>query len=149
MGTVKLRNINPLGHVDLALIRREGLVNDEPGTGCLLPGEVFEISEELAGVAPHWRPVSDEDIDPTTGEVYRWLEQRTTPGESDDAAPGVEVRDPGHGLLAQVGNYELAAASDGLEKKTIADLKQYAEDHHIDLGSATSKADILDTIRKG
>lgn len=146
MATVKLRNTNPLGHVDLALIRREGPVNDEPAVGCLIPGEVFEISEELAGCAPYWREAHEGDVDPQTGQIYRWLEQRTE-GEGDDQV--VEVHDPGHGLLAQVGNYELAEANDGLEKKTIPELKQYAADNTIDLGGATSKADILATIRKG
>lgn len=75
MATVQLRNINPLGHVDLPLLRREGLEEAE-GVGCLNPGEVFDCPAELAGHAP-------------TG------------------TPGDEGFDPGCGLLAQVGNYEL------------------------------------------
>lgn len=83
MGTVLLRNINPLGQVDLPLIgRQEG--EDSPtlgehGVGCLEPGEVFEVDEAVAGRAPS--TTVDED--------------------------GVEHHDPGSGLLAQVGNYEL------------------------------------------
>lgn len=60
-----LKNINPLGQVDLPLIGR-----------ALEPGEEFEVSGELAGAAP------TVDKDGT-------------------------VTDPGSGLLAQAGNYEL------------------------------------------
>jgi hypothetical protein len=52
MGLVTLRNINPLGQVDLPLIYRQ----DEPfgveGAGCLEPGEEFEVSQEHAGWPP-------------------------------------------------------------------------------------------------
>lgn len=48
MSTVKLRNINPLGQVDLPLLRREGEPVGEPGAGCLEPGEVFECPADLA-----------------------------------------------------------------------------------------------------
>jgi len=44
----KLRNINPLGHVDVPLLRRQGEPFDEAGVGCLAPGEVFEVSDEIA-----------------------------------------------------------------------------------------------------
>lgn len=93
MSTVRLRNINPLGQVDLPLIgRQEGEgwpTLGEHGIGCLEPGEVFEVDADLAGRAPSTRveDVVDEDGQPT--------------GET------VEVHDPGVGLLAQVGNYEL------------------------------------------
>lgn len=84
MSTVKLRNINPLGYVDLPLLRREagpgethGDVRfDSEGVGCLTPGEVFECPVELAG-----RPPSGK--------------------------PGTDKYNPGVGLLAQVGNYQL------------------------------------------
>jgi len=65
MGTVQLRNTNPLGAVELPLVGR-----------ILEAGEVFDIDADLAGHAPSG-----------------------TPGEED--------YDPGAGLLAQVGNYEL------------------------------------------
>lgn len=80
MSTVLLRNINPLGRVDLPLVNREGDVEEE-GVGCLEPGEVFEVPADLAGRAP------STAVDEETGE---------------------ETYDPGEGLLAQVGNYELA-----------------------------------------
>ena len=80
MSTVKLRNINPLGQVDLPLLRREGEPFDTEGRGCLEPGEVFDCPAHLAGRAPSG-----------------------TSGEAD--------WDPGEGLLAQVGNYELVTAT--------------------------------------
>lgn len=113
MSTVKLRNCNPLGYVNLPAIGRVGpapylvchdpdnchsehehteLVDEEhgqPGSGCLVPGEVFEVSAEVAGRAP-----------------------------SGD--------DPGEGLLGQVGNFELVkppakkAAKTAPAKKTAA-----------------------------
>lgn len=46
----KLRNINPLGHVDVPLLRRQGEPFDEPGIGCLSPGEVFEVTDEVAAL---------------------------------------------------------------------------------------------------
>lgn len=49
MGTVRLRNINPLGRVDLPLIAREGDVEGE-GIGCLERGEVFEVESDVADV---------------------------------------------------------------------------------------------------
>jgi hypothetical protein len=48
MPTVKLRNVNPLGQVDLPLLRREGEPFGEPGAGCLEPGEVFDCPAEFA-----------------------------------------------------------------------------------------------------
>jgi hypothetical protein len=97
MSTVKIRNVNPLGYVDLPLIGRVGpapylvchdpenchdehehtqVVDEEhgqPDSGCLVPGEVFEVSND---------PV--------------------------DALDGRSVADV---LLAQVGNYELVKTS--------------------------------------
>lgn len=90
MATVLLRNINPLGQVDLRLVGREGEPLGEEGSGCLEPGEVFEIDAALAGRAPTGTP--------------SWGE----PGQ-DDFAPASKDWDPGEGLLAQVGNYELVA----------------------------------------
>lgn len=47
---VQLRNVNPLGHVDLPLIGREGHPEDAPdeGEGCLKPGEVFDVTQAQA-----------------------------------------------------------------------------------------------------
>lgn len=43
-----LRNVNPLGAVDLPLIGRQGEPFGEPGSGCLEPGEEFEVTAEQA-----------------------------------------------------------------------------------------------------
>lgn len=43
---MKLRNVNPLGQVDLPLVGRQGPPLGEEGVGCLEPGEVFEVSAE-------------------------------------------------------------------------------------------------------
>lgn len=60
MAIVRLRNVNPLGHVDLPLIGRQGPIEDacldapadpcccRPGAGCLKPGEEFEVDTDLA-----------------------------------------------------------------------------------------------------
>lgn len=48
MSTVKLRHINPMGHVDVPLLRRQGEPVGTEGSGCLEPGEVFEVSAEIA-----------------------------------------------------------------------------------------------------
>lgn len=45
-----LRNINPLGQVDLPLIGRQGDPVGAPGTGCLEPGEEFECTPDQARV---------------------------------------------------------------------------------------------------
>lgn len=79
MATVWLKNINPLGQVDLPLCARQGEPLGEHGTGCLEPDEIFEVDAKLAGRPP-----------------------KGTPGDED--------YDPGEGLLAQVGNYQLAKA---------------------------------------
>jgi hypothetical protein len=51
MALVRLRNINPLGQVDLPLIRRQG--DDylgEEGIGNLEPGEEFDVASEHAAI---------------------------------------------------------------------------------------------------
>lgn len=42
---MKLRNTNPLGQVDLPLIYRQGEPFGVEGSGCLEPGEVFEVTD--------------------------------------------------------------------------------------------------------
>lgn len=44
----KLRNINPLGQVDLPLIGRSGEPVGTPGVGCLEPGEEFDATDAQA-----------------------------------------------------------------------------------------------------
>lgn len=43
-----LRNINPLGQVDVPLLGRQGEPFGEPGSGCLEPGEEFEVDQDVA-----------------------------------------------------------------------------------------------------
>jgi hypothetical protein len=69
---MKLKNINPLGAIDLPIIGRT-----------LVAGEEFDVPDALAGRAPS-----------------------TVAGDD-----GVDVFDPGAGLLAQVGNYQAVKAS--------------------------------------
>lgn len=143
MAKVQLRNINPLGCVDLPLIGRQGPANDEPGTGCLIPDEVFEVDEEHAGYAPHWRPATEEDkalID--VAEFRAVLDDEGNPED-------LEIYDLGRGLLAQVGNYELVEREKPLEERTIPQLKKLAKDRGVDIGDATEKADIIAAIEKG
>lgn len=105
MSKVLLKNINPLRHVDLPLIGRQGEVDDVEGSGCLIPGEVFEVDAEVAGQAPFWRPATEDDAEALR---YGHIASRTS-GEGDEQT--TEVLDLGYGLLAQVGNYELAKAT--------------------------------------
>lgn len=44
---MKIRNINPLGRVDVPLLRRQGDVEGE-GRGCLEPGEVIDVPDDVA-----------------------------------------------------------------------------------------------------
>ena len=44
----KLRNISPLGQVDVPLLRRQGDPFGTEGAGCLEPGEVFETTDDIA-----------------------------------------------------------------------------------------------------
>lgn len=144
MPKVLLRNINPLGFVDLPLIGRQGATDDpdgdQPGSGCLIPGEVFSVDAEIAGEAPHWRPSEEGDAD--ADGVIRRFETRV----EDDL---LEVHDLGHGLLAQVGNFEVA--DDDLGKKTVEELVAYAavQEPPIDISGLKKKADILAALRKG
>ena len=43
---MKIRNINPLGRVDVPLLRRQGAIEGE-GRGCLEPGEVVEVTDAI------------------------------------------------------------------------------------------------------
>jgi len=64
--TVRLRNVNPLGAVELPLIGRDG---DNP----LQAGEEFDCDAELAGRAPGtWRePTDAERADNLAGLIAR------------------------------------------------------------------------------
>ena len=45
---MRLRNVNPLGQVDLPLIGRQGEPLGEEGVGCLEPAEEFDCTPEHA-----------------------------------------------------------------------------------------------------
>lgn len=62
------KNISPLGAIDFPLIGREGEPFGEHGTGCLEPGEVFDIPDDLAGQAPSGS-VEDGTYDPGWGPL--------------------------------------------------------------------------------
>lgn len=62
------KNISPLGAIDFPLIGREGEPFGEHGTGCLEPGEVFDIPDDLAGKAPSGS-VEDGTYDPGWGPL--------------------------------------------------------------------------------
>lgn len=80
MATVLLRNTNPLGHIDLPLVgRQEGPDGATIGT------------EGVGGLEP--------------GEVFEIDAELA--GHAPTGTPGEDDYDPGSGLLAQVGNYEL------------------------------------------
>jgi hypothetical protein len=66
VATVKLRNVNPLGQVDLPLVARQGEPLGEHGVGCLEPGEVFAVDSKHAGRPPSGEP-GTEDYDPGEG----------------------------------------------------------------------------------
>lgn len=52
----KLKNVNPLGQVDVPILRRQGEPFGVEGAGCLEPGEVFETTDEVAGKPPKGTP---------------------------------------------------------------------------------------------
>jgi len=82
---VLLRNINPVGEVWVAALDR-----------VLEPGEVVDVPDDIAGTAPSAFVAVDVPDKP-------WLARVTHAG-------GWEQYDPGTGLLAQVGNWEVADA---------------------------------------
>jgi len=63
-GVVKIRNISPLGRVDVPLLRRQGDIEGE-GRGCLEPGEVIEVSDAI-GAALLEQTTNFEAAEPRT-----------------------------------------------------------------------------------
>jgi hypothetical protein len=89
VATVRLRNVSPLGALDLPLIGRT-----------VEAGEVFDVDASLAGRAPSaFRPVEADE------QAAAHLTRPVLDGDGNQV--GVEIYDPGEGLLAQVGNFEL------------------------------------------
>jgi hypothetical protein len=93
MGAVRLKNVNPLGVVEVPLLGRT-----------LQPGEVFEVDEETAGRKPSdWRPVEEGEQTP----------RHLTRVRIDDKGVQVlEVYDPGTGLLSQATNFAPATKAE-------------------------------------
>ena len=60
---MKIRNINPLGRVDVPLLRRQGDIEGE-GRGCLEPGEIVDVPDDVAAVlleqVTNFEAVADE-----------------------------------------------------------------------------------------
>lgn len=96
MPTLKLRYIGALQYADVPILGREG---DDPledhGAGCVVRGEEFDCDATIAGRAPKL-----------------------------DADGALELGDDGHpvdlgeGLLAQLGNFELASSPRKKREKT-------------------------------
>lgn len=93
-----LKNTNPMGDVFVAALGR-----------LVKAGEVFEAPASVAGKAPgEFKRVQR---DRATGELHdhdRALARDVV--NEDGVVEAVEVYDPGHGLLAQVGNFEQVEA---------------------------------------
>ena len=60
---MKIRNINPLGRVDVPLLRRQGDIEGE-GRGCLEPGEIVDVPDDVAAAlleqTTNFEAVADE-----------------------------------------------------------------------------------------
>lgn len=104
MTTVRLRNVCPLGDVDIPAIGR----SEET---CVKAGEEFDCPSEIAGEKPGtWR----EPTDAERAEAYRGLTTREA-GE----APHIrtEVLSPGRGLLGST-NFEVVQPARPAGKNT-------------------------------
>jgi hypothetical protein len=97
MATVRLRNINPLGHVDLPLINRQG---DEhlgvEGIGNLEPGEVFDGPDAAARADRQLRAVGHAAAE-AYGYVPRGTEEALDPQIEPNPAEQRPVTDDGRG----------------------------------------------------
>ena len=104
MPTVRLRNVHPLGDVDIPAIGR----SEET---CVKAGEEFDCPSELVGEAPGtWRAPTDAE----RVEGYRGLLTR----EAGDAPNvRVEVLSPGRGLLGSR-NFEVVQPPKSAGKNT-------------------------------
>jgi hypothetical protein len=81
---MRLRNINPLGAVDLPLIRREGEPFGEHGVGCLEPGEVFEVDDEIGTAL--LEQVGNYELADKPAPKPRTARKRTTKKKADAPA---------------------------------------------------------------
>jgi hypothetical protein len=98
---MRLRNTNPLGHVDLPLIGREGEPLGEEGVGCLEPGEVFEVDDEtgeaLLEQAGNYELADEKKArEPRAGRSTR--KKADAPAKADTSTPApAGDDDPGKG----------------------------------------------------
>ncbi len=69
---MKIRNINPLGRVDVPLLRRQGDIEGE-GRGCLEPGEVITVTAAI-GAALLEQTTNFEAIRPRPSDGPRPVE---------------------------------------------------------------------------
>ncbi|HEY2088603.1 MAG TPA: hypothetical protein VGH54_21610 [Mycobacterium sp.] len=67
-----LRNISPLGELDLPLIYRQGDPIGEEGAGCLEPGERFDVSTEHARILLE-QPANYEPVDAAAKKIHAAL----------------------------------------------------------------------------
>lgn len=107
---MKVRNISPLGHVDVPLLRRQGEPFDEVGRGCLQPGEEIDVTEDQARQLLPQRG-NFEAVDAEAMGVYQQLvladdqlhEEREFPGTGESNSgvqvlPGQEVEIVSEGI---------------------------------------------------
>lgn len=108
MGLVTLRNINPIGQVDLPLIARQGEPLGQHGIGCLEPGEEFDVPATVAGRAPSGDPAGD-DYDPGEGLLAQVGNYEHVAGEliEPDGVPAGAISK----VLDWVGDDPIKAAS--------------------------------------
>jgi len=157
--SVVLRNVNPLGFVDVPILRREG------PAPYLAPCE--KCDPDHPDLLDDDRHTHDEVVDaehgePGSGCLVPNEEFETTP-EIAGYPPAEDGSHPGAGLLAQVGNYEHVSGElltppggpvvelpegDPTDKWKNAQLEKYAQIHGIDVESATTKAELLAAITK-
>jgi hypothetical protein len=81
----KLRNINPMGQVDVPVLRRQGEPFGEEGAGCLEPGEVFEVDAETAK-----RLLEQVDNYELVKPPKKRATKKTVPAKKAVAAPAAE-----------------------------------------------------------
>ncbi|MGX7679077.1 hypothetical protein ACSMXN_09265 [Jatrophihabitans sp. DSM 45814] len=89
-----IKNINPLGQVDLPLIMREGDPLDEHGVGCLEPGEEFEVTAEHARMLLP-QTLNYEPVDAEAHQILEALQAEAEPAE--DPVPADPAATPAAG----------------------------------------------------
>lgn len=87
---MRLRNINPLGQVDVPLLGRQGEPLGEEEKGCLEPAEVFDCTPEqasnLLAQVGNYEP-ADEDAAALFAELFPEPEPAAEPDSSSTPDP--------------------------------------------------------------